>query len=635
MYQLFPRIMATFPVGIPVLFVCLVFSTVTQAQVADNVGDVANPCIDIIRTDISASAETITATLWLAGYFCPKAQYQFHVDIDHDGESDFEFMAKYLMDETFSFHGYPGLEVEVDGTGFAIAFNTPSAIFAHENGTIVDEVSVWFRTHLVKEADQFPDKFAAAIDLPLGGEVLKVVGNEGGMVVDGDPASPTFGTYITIPPGSLSEPVGISIKYEPGLSLPRNPDKQLIAEQPAFTILPDDLIFDSPVTISVPIPDMDGDGLVDDTLIPSHAGSIFFLNGAKTEWVGQDTVMDLNGGFLKANSSHFSTWAPSYGRWQVGSQVNYWIESLPTELDFATFRVEFAQAAQQWAGAVDDKVQFFETAVESDADVKVRARDFCSDGEQCEAYTRTTIDVLTENWNLDFNTAKGTWVSGPYGAYDPNSGSVPFLRAALRELGRLMGVSDYSEAPYAFVNSAENGREVIMFDDVFLPDLNLRAWEHLDLWDINAVKALYDFDPCDLHYPDPVAQFNGPAYRYKDDRDRYRISITNRHYYWDMFEPVTNDYCTGPEVPWNDNPISRSWTMMDVSNWPEKDESFHYCGISFLTGAYFMENEAFGGTGLILDHRDNSVLPAPESVSVELWDNKCQTGYVSNSVYLQ
>jgi hypothetical protein len=128
------------------------------------------------------------------------------------------------------------------------------------------------------------------------------------------------------------------------------------------------------------------------------------------------------------------------------------------------------------------------------------------------------------------------------------------------------------------------------------------------------LKTLYEFDPCDLNYPDPVAQFNGPAYRYKNDRDRYRISITNRHYYWDMFEPVTNVYCTGPEVPWNDIPISRSWPMMDVRNWPEKDESVHYCGIIFLTGAYFMENDAFGGISLILDHRDNSVVPAPESV---------------------
>ena len=634
MYHFFRQPPMIFLVGVTALLTGMLFATITRAQVSDNVGDVSDPCIDIVQTDIAATADTITATLWLAEYFCPKAQYQFHVDVDSDGESDYGFMAKYSKDETFSFHGHPGLEVEVDEIGLAISFNIPSEIFIDENGSRVDEVSVWFRTHLVKEADLFPDKFENAIVLPLNGEVLKVVGSEGGVVVDDDPESPTFGTYITVLPGSLSEPVGISIKYEPGLSIPRNPDKQLVADQPAFTVLPDGLIFDPPVTISVPIPDMDGDGLVDGTLIPSRTGAIFFMNESKTEWIRQDTVMDINGGFLKATTSHFSTWVPSYGRWQIGSVVNYWVESLPTELEFAAFQAELALAAQQWADAIANKVQLVETMLESEADVKVRARDFCADGVQCEAYTLTTGDIPGENWNLDFNTAKGTWVTGPYSAYDPNSNTVPFLRAALQELGHVMGVSNYSEAPYKFVNTSENGREVIMFDDVFLSDLNLRAWEQLDLWDINAVKALYDFDPCDLNYPDPVAQFNGPVYRYHDNRDRYRISITNRHYYWDMFEPVTNDYCTGPETPWNEL-ITHSWPVMDVSNWPEKDDSWHYCGIIFLTGAYFMENDAFGGVGLILDHRDSSGLPSPESARVELWDSLCQKSYVSNSVLLQ
>ena len=61
-----------------IVAVSIILSSTLSAQVSDVVGDVADPCIDIVETDISATADHITTEILLADEFCGKSKFQFH-----------------------------------------------------------------------------------------------------------------------------------------------------------------------------------------------------------------------------------------------------------------------------------------------------------------------------------------------------------------------------------------------------------------------------------------------------------------------------------------------------------------------------------------------------------------------------
>lgn len=476
-----------------------------QNWISDSIGDSGKSCVDIVYGSVEVDRQNLTASLVVEGDFCQKSHFLFHIDTNDDGDSDMALQTRFGSDGIPNTSGAPYVEAIIDPARNLLSWTVPVEQIPVENPGET-AIFVWFNAHLADSKDLLPDTAPPGIRLPIGSDAGKILGPEGGMVEVLDPDSPIFGVSIDVPRGALIEPTGITIVNNPDFMVPSDPVLEETISLPPFVLEPSDVLLQQPVKIIVPVPDSDGDGVLDFTNLRTDSGSLLFLMEGMDELYRADTYFDPASQTLNAFTVHFSTWLGLYHRWQTGSVVRYWIDSLPANQFYHEdlFRQEVADAFAQWSEAIYANVTFVETQVASDADVKIQARDFCSfwflGGQYCGNSGIKYRPLLGDfTWIVGFNTNAGPlyppriWVSGSYDPYPPYHADdyeyQPFLRVALHEFGHVMGLNDYNRNEYCntrdIIDSCEGQ---IMWQEC---GINVPPLEHLGCFDVSEVKRHY------------------------------------------------------------------------------------------------------------------------------------------------
>ena len=353
------------------------------------------------------------------------------------------------------------------------------------------------------------------IDIEADGAAL--IGQEGGRVVVDESNSPIAGYSVSFPAGSLNSPTVITLRHEPGIAVPLDYDTEEGVVFPAFRISPEDITLNEVATIRVPYLDENCDGVVDGTGLPACAGKLYFHNDGSQVAIFSESRVDTEEKAIVTSTNHFSIWIPVLSRLKKGSQVKYFIESVPSNPYYPaeSFRKELKDSFSQWSHAIDDVVTFEETQDLDTSNLIIGARDFCDPRLLFEVRSLTCIDAsafffrdlvglvkrkLYFNVGLDQVSNPIFWFTEDYGSADrPSHGggyiSYAFKRTALHEIGHELGLPDYSEGePPSPNNSTEKPSTelALMYYDWPGP---LNYLVNLGQFDIKEARKLYDLGP--------------------------------------------------------------------------------------------------------------------------------------------
>lgn len=142
-------------------------------------------------------------------------------------------------------------------------------------------------------------------------EASAVIGPGGGTVEVTNPSSPLFRTKIVIPPGALDSDIPITIRTLPALPPLAGGAK---FGGPSIDFGPTGLVFKSPVSVTIPYADTDGDGIIDNTNVPEEFLPAYFHDDLNGLWVlspnriTQDTVSKT----VTLEVTHFTGWVPFF-----------------------------------------------------------------------------------------------------------------------------------------------------------------------------------------------------------------------------------------------------------------------------------------------------------------------------------
>jgi len=159
--------------------------------------------------------------------------------------------------------------------------------------------------------------------------VTQAVGPAGGTITVTDASSPLFGVKLEIPAGALSQSVQIGINPDGSAPTVAN----AIAVGSAVELRPPDLTFATPAVLSLPYPDRDGDGLVDD---PNNTGmepeflQILFFDPPSQSWGYISSAARPEANVVVGKITHFSVYRWFFGRFQSNSTIKFSFGSLPT-----------------------------------------------------------------------------------------------------------------------------------------------------------------------------------------------------------------------------------------------------------------------------------------------------------------
>jgi Leucine-rich repeat (LRR) protein len=336
-------------------------------------------------------------------------------------------------------------------------------------------------------------------------EASALIGPEGGVVEVTDSESPLYGTRVEIPADALADEATVSV-YQTTFDL-SVPDKcELASVTPAVLIDSDSVFLSKNCTITLPYSDSDDDGFIDGTDFAERNLMVYFsLTDADEEaYPTYDYVIDTNANVIHITTSHFSKWMIGEHRWKPNVTVNYYIESVPDNGDDESlFHQEIADAFRMWQIALSNTIVFSETDDSDEADIVFRKKNFCEwfDRLNCRA-AGSCAARLAGGFTIYFNTHVGNqptkWIANDYCDFDYSG--MPFLRAALHEIGHSLGLEDMKDRKNTgcYGHTACNptcdldNRVIMRYDE---GTTLLRPFTCLSCLDISEVRDHYDLSP--------------------------------------------------------------------------------------------------------------------------------------------
>jgi len=382
------------------------------------------------------------------------------------------------------------------------------------------------------------------IDQDIEADAAMVIGNSGGMIRVTSDNSPLFGYNLSVPPNALDKPIVISMQHAAEINPPINSNIEERINLPAFRISPDNIILNGLATIRVPLLDMNDDDIFDGTDLPLESARFSVFDTGDLEMVRMESRIDKVAKEIVVKTSHFSLWLPWLGRWKKGSQLKYYVESVPSNEFYSAegFRSEIYPALKQWSDAVDGIITFVEVSSELQADIKIKATDMCTLSYFFKLYcnsaaiTSSPIERMfncTVALNIGNNSGMNPflWFTVPYGEYPPPLGNyeyLPFTRILLHEFGHVMGLPEYSDKEtYEPCNFRTNAELPIMYYDCgsALPFL-----VSLSAFDIKEVRRLYGLSTSGQNLA-PNPSFESGSGQWPDGWEPSYPSMAN--YIWD------------------------------------------------------------------------------------------------------